>query len=178
MANCNYTAKLFYMILIMCTLQVVTLAQRLACNHAAASISAYDISIVYMHAVQVRAAFISEDGHAETKKLAKHSGRAHKLALEPDEPNCFLSSGEDGAVISFDMRSKKSVKLLVCKTQSRQADAAVSLLQLLHHSHICRQRLAMRFGCYSLEVIQHGCQSCTASPTHQPDAHIHNAESQ
>ena len=50
-----------------------------------------------MHAVQVRAAFISEDGHAETKKLAKHSGRAHKLALEPDQPHCFLSSGEDGA---------------------------------------------------------------------------------
>ena len=111
----------------MCTLQIITLAQHLACNNTAPSISACDISTVYMHAVQVRAAFISEDGHAETKKLAKHSGRAHKLALEPDQPHCFLSSGEDGAVISFDMRSKKSVKLLVCKTQSRQADAAVSL---------------------------------------------------
>lgn len=88
---------------------------------------------------QVRAAFISEDGHAETKKLAKHSGRAHKLALEPDQPNCFLSSGEDGAVISFDMRSKKSVKLLVCKTQSRQADAAARPLSLNSiHCNPCR----------------------------------------
>ncbi len=108
-----------------------------------------------MHAVQVRAAFISEDGHAETKKLAKHSGRAHKLALEPDQPNCFLSSGEDGAVISFDMRSKKSVKLLVCKTLSRQADAAVSmaarvallvlLMRLMHIS--CMQHVNKAVPC-------------------------------
>ena len=76
--------------------------------------------------VQVRAAFLSEDGHCETKKLAKHSGRAHKLALEPDQPHCFLSSGEDGAVISFDMRSKKSVKLLVCKTAARLGSQTVS----------------------------------------------------
>ena len=47
------------------------------------------------------------------------------MALEPDQPHCFLSSGEDGAVISFDMRSKKSVKLLVCKTQARHANAMV-----------------------------------------------------
>jgi len=33
----------------------------------------------------------------------------------------------------------------------------------------------MRFGCYSLEMIQHGCQSCTASPTHNADAHILHA---
>ena len=62
----------------------------------------------------------------ETKRLAKHTGRAHKLALEPDQPNCFLSSGEDGAVISFDMRSKKSVKLLVCKTTGRSGSPQVS----------------------------------------------------
>ena len=77
--------------------------------------------------VQVRAAFLSEDGHCETKQLAKHRGRAHKLALEPDQPHCFLSSGEDGAVISFDMRSRKSVKLLVCKTAARPGSQAVSV---------------------------------------------------
>ena len=84
--------------------------------------------------MQVRAAFLSEDGTAETKKLAKHSGRAHKLALEPDQPHCFLSSGEDGAVISFDMRSKKSVKLLVCKTAHRHADTGVSRLCIVSNA--------------------------------------------
>lgn len=68
---------------------------------------------------QVRAAFIAEDGQTETKKLAKHNGRAHKLALEADQPQCFLSSGEDGAVLSFDLRTRKCTKLLVCKTPGR-----------------------------------------------------------
>jgi len=36
----------------------------------------------------------------------------------------------------------------------------------------------MRFGCYSLKMIQHGCQSCTASPTHEADAHILHAACQ
>lgn len=88
---------------------------------------------------QVRAAFVSEDGHCETKKLAKHNGRAHKLALEPDQPHCFLSSGEDGAVISFDMRSKKSVKLLVCKTAVRNnSDTSKPLLLNSIHCNPCR----------------------------------------
>ena len=34
----------------------------------------------------------------ETQRLAFHTGRAHKLALEPEAPTCFLSCGEDGAV--------------------------------------------------------------------------------
>lgn len=34
----------------------------------------------------------------ETQRLALHQGRAHKLALVPDAPQCFLSCGEDGAV--------------------------------------------------------------------------------
>ena len=33
----------------------------------------------------------------------------------------------------------------------------------------------MRFGCYSLEVIQHGYQTYTTSPTHNADAHILHA---
>ncbi len=103
------------------------LTKRHVCDHSAVCCPELSRQCDMIHALQVRAAFISEDGHCETKKLAKHNGRAHKLALEPDQPNCFLSSGEDGAVISFDMRSKKSVKLLVCKTSSRQNTAAVSL---------------------------------------------------
>lgn len=63
---------------------------------------------------QVRYAQISEDGRAETKKLAKHQGRAHKLAIEPGSPRLFYSCGEDGAVRHFDLRSNKNSKLFSC----------------------------------------------------------------
>ncbi len=33
----------------------------------------------------------------------------------------------------------------------------------------------MRSGCYSLEMIQHGCQTSNTSPTHNADAHILHA---
>eukprot|EP00250_Pteridium_aquilinum_P006185 c16154_g1_i1 orf=313-1746(+) len=65
---------------------------------------------------QVRHAQISEDGRAETKKLAKHQGRAHKLAIEPGSPRLFYSCGEDGVVRHFDLRSSKSTKLFTCAT--------------------------------------------------------------
>lgn len=35
-------------------------------------------------------------GSVETRRLACHRGRAHKLALEPGSPHCFLSCGEGG----------------------------------------------------------------------------------
>lgn len=35
-------------------------------------------------------------GAVETRRLACHRGRAHKLALEPDSASCFLSCGEGG----------------------------------------------------------------------------------
>ena len=41
---------------------------------------------------------MAEGGRVETQRLAAHAGRAHKLALEPGQPTCFLSCGEDGAV--------------------------------------------------------------------------------
>eukprot|EP00249_Psilotum_nudum_P020129 c27576_g2_i2 orf=312-848(+) len=47
---------------------------------------------------QVRHAQILENGRVETKKLAKHRGRAHKLAIEPGTPRLFYSCGEDGVV--------------------------------------------------------------------------------
>lgn len=37
-------------------------------------------------------------------QAGQHHGRAHKLALEPGSPHCFLSSGEDGVVRHFDLR--------------------------------------------------------------------------
>ena len=33
-------------------------------------------------------------GSVQTQRLACHRGRAHKLALEPDSADCFLSCGE------------------------------------------------------------------------------------
>ena len=47
---------------------------------------------------QVRVGHVAEGGRVETQRLAFHTGRAHKLALEPEAPTCFLSCGEDGAV--------------------------------------------------------------------------------
>jgi hypothetical protein len=50
---------------------------------------------------QVRVGHVAEGGRVETQRLAFHTGRAHKLALEPEVPTCFLSCGEDGAVRIF-----------------------------------------------------------------------------
>ena len=111
-------------------------------------------STILMHA-QVRAAFLSEDGHCETKKLAKHGGRAHKLALDPDQPHCFFSSGEDGAVISFDMRTKKSVKLLVCKTAARPGSDTVSEHASTQTLHACLLNvLCMHVHCCVCSMCQ------------------------
>jgi hypothetical protein len=44
---------------------------------------------------------LREDGTGETRKLATHSGRAHKLALDPSAAAAFYSCGEDGVVSLF-----------------------------------------------------------------------------
>ena len=42
------------------------------------------------HMLQVRVAYFREgEPQPETSKLAQHSGRAHKLALIPEQPTCF-----------------------------------------------------------------------------------------
>lgn len=48
--------------------------------------------------MQVRLAQILEHGKVETKLLAKHQGRAHKLAIEPASPHIVYTCGEDGLV--------------------------------------------------------------------------------
>lgn len=48
--------------------------------------------------VQVRHSQILENGRVETKRLAKHRGRAHKLAIEPGSSRTFFSCAEDGVV--------------------------------------------------------------------------------
>lgn len=47
---------------------------------------------------QVRCGLVREDGQVETRRLARHQGRAHKLALDGLQPNSFFSCGEDGLV--------------------------------------------------------------------------------
>lgn len=46
----------------------------------------------------MRHAQILERGGVETKLLARHQGRAHKLAIEPGSPHIFYTCGEDGMV--------------------------------------------------------------------------------
>jgi len=52
-----------------------------------------------------------------SKKLMAHSGRAHRLALEPGSSSTFFSCGEDGAVYFYDLRSQtnRRNKLLTLK---------------------------------------------------------------
>ncbi|CAK8574212.1 unnamed protein product [Lathyrus sativus] len=64
---------------------------------------------------QVRHAQILEQGQVETKLLAKHQGRAHKLAIEPGSPHIFYTCGEDGLVQHFDLRTGTATKLFTCK---------------------------------------------------------------
>ena len=60
---------------------------------------------------QVRLALISTSGtHIGTKKLAKHADSCHKLAIEYDSSNLFLSCGEDGVVFEIDLRQSQPAK--------------------------------------------------------------------
>jgi WD repeat-containing protein 42A len=63
---------------------------------------------------QVRHAQILERGHVETRLLAKHQGRAHKLAVEPGSPYIFYTCGEDGLVQHFDLRRGAATELFTC----------------------------------------------------------------
>lgn len=46
--------------------------------------------------LQVRLGLVLENGRVETKKVGKHQGRVHKLAVEPGSPYILYSCGEDG----------------------------------------------------------------------------------
>ncbi|CAN4107319.1 unnamed protein product [Withania somnifera] len=64
---------------------------------------------------QVRLAQILEHGKVETKLLAKHQGRAHKLAIEPASPHIFYTCGEDGLVQHIDLRTDTATELFTCQ---------------------------------------------------------------
>eukprot|EP00252_Welwitschia_mirabilis_P013670 TRINITY_DN3006_c0_g1_i3.p1 TRINITY_DN3006_c0_g1~~TRINITY_DN3006_c0_g1_i3.p1 ORF type:complete len:398 (+),score=60.75 TRINITY_DN3006_c0_g1_i3:258-1451(+) len=64
---------------------------------------------------QVRFCEIQEGGRVNTRRIGRHRGRAHKLAIEPGSSNIFFSCGEDGVVQRFDIRDKRPTKLLTCQ---------------------------------------------------------------
>lgn len=69
---------------------------------------------------QVRLALISSSGtHLGTKKLAKHADACHKLSIEHDSSNLFLSCGEDGVVFEIDLRQDAPAKILTVRTHGR-----------------------------------------------------------
>uniref|UniRef100_A0A8D2DN90 DDB1- and CUL4-associated factor 8 n=1 Tax=Sciurus vulgaris TaxID=55149 RepID=A0A8D2DN90_SCIVU len=56
-----------------------------------------------------------------TKCVAKHKGASHKLALEPDSPFKFLTSGEDAVVYTIDLRQgQPASKVVVTKEKEKK----------------------------------------------------------
>ncbi|XP_020677732.1 DDB1- and CUL4-associated factor 8 isoform X1 [Dendrobium catenatum] len=65
---------------------------------------------------EVRMVRLQDGGRVFTKMLARHEGRAHKMALEPGNPHILYSCGEDGLVYHFDLRTQNATKLFKCKS--------------------------------------------------------------
>lgn len=63
---------------------------------------------------QIRLSLLMENGSVETKRLFRHQGRVHSLAVEPGCPHVFYSCGEDGFVQHYDLRSCSATKLFYC----------------------------------------------------------------
>ncbi|GLH01088.1 Protein will die slowly [Gryllus bimaculatus] len=69
---------------------------------------------------QIRMAEMSSTGVCRsTRVLGSHRGPAHKLSILPDTPHVFLSSGEDGLVMSVDVRVPKPHKLVNVQEDGR-----------------------------------------------------------
>ncbi|XP_077611292.1 DDB1- and CUL4-associated factor 8-like [Crocuta crocuta] len=63
---------------------------------------------------QIRIAELSALPHYKnSKRVAQHRGPSHKLALEPDSPFKFLSSGEDAVVFAIDLRQDQPASRVV-----------------------------------------------------------------
>jgi len=67
---------------------------------------------------QVRLAELSTTGALRsTRKLARHNGPAHKMALVPGSQHLLLSAGEDGQVLQVDTREQKPDKILLLRNE-------------------------------------------------------------
>ncbi|XP_044488047.1 DDB1- and CUL4-associated factor 8-like [Mangifera indica] len=64
---------------------------------------------------QIRHAQILEGGGVETTLLAKHQGRANKLAIQPGSPHILYTCGEDGLVQHIDLRTRVATELFTCR---------------------------------------------------------------
>ncbi|XP_053511799.1 DDB1- and CUL4-associated factor 8-like [Artibeus jamaicensis] len=71
---------------------------------------------------QVRVAQLPALPHSSfSRQVAQHRGASHKLALEPDSPFKFLTSGEDAVVFAIDLRQDEPAsKVVVTKEQWRK----------------------------------------------------------
>ncbi|KAG8508066.1 DDB1- and CUL4-associated factor 8 [Galemys pyrenaicus] len=71
---------------------------------------------------QVRIAELSAAPYCrKTKCVAQHQGPSHKLALVPDTPLKFLTSGEDAVVFTIDLRqSQPASKVVVTKEKEKK----------------------------------------------------------
>ncbi|OIT37030.1 hypothetical protein A4A49_01180 [Nicotiana attenuata] len=79
---------------------------------------------------QVRLGLLLENGQVETKRLGRHQGRVHKLAVEPGSPYIFYSCGEDGFVQHYDLRSNSATKIFCCSSfaeNNKQSSSSISL---------------------------------------------------
>lgn len=52
-------------------------------------------------------ALLDSCGIKNTRLIIKHAKTVHKIALQRQMPNTFLSAGEDGVVYSIDIRESK-----------------------------------------------------------------------
>ncbi|CAO2623812.1 DDB1- and CUL4-associated factor 8 [Lemmus lemmus] len=60
-------------------------------------------------------------GTQMTKRLVKHEGASHSLALEPASPFSFLTSGKDAVVFSIDLRQEcPAWKMVVTKEDGKK----------------------------------------------------------
>ncbi|KAM7045462.1 DDB1- and CUL4-associated factor 8-like [Molossus nigricans] len=71
---------------------------------------------------QVRVAQLPALPHSRvSKRVAQHRGACHKLALEPDCPFRFLTSGEDAVVFAIDLRQDRPAsKVVVTRENERK----------------------------------------------------------
>ncbi|XP_044748124.1 DDB1- and CUL4-associated factor 8 [Coccinella septempunctata] len=69
---------------------------------------------------QVRVARLSREGGVrENRKIGSHKSACHKLAVLPDQPHIILSAGEDGYVLSHDVRKTKSDHITTVKRDNK-----------------------------------------------------------
>eukprot|EP00899_Mesostigma_viride_P008401 jgi/Mesvir1/17562/Mv08805-RA.1 len=79
---------------------------------------------------QVRVGHLSDGGSVSTHELHRHSGRAHKLALDGGDAHTFFSCGEDGKVYQYDLRQESTRLLLATHSLSRGGAGRGSMVGL------------------------------------------------